>query len=144
MRCANAVRLTPLRSRFNGRSDQSYNVAGSSAITALMPDSTNTAAPAEKPTDPFQFRLRTLLIAVPILAIPCGYVAQLSIVRERRAVLAEVTRLGGKYIVEAEGLRDMAGRLGFVECWVMCLGRFGSTSQKPPPQPDEEKGTRVN
>ena len=46
----------------------------------------------------FQFRLRTLMIAVTPLAIPCGYVGwQAKIVRERRAVLDRITKAGGYY-----------------------------------------------
>jgi hypothetical protein len=41
----------------------------------------------------FQFRLRTLMIVVALLAIPCGYVGwQAKIVRERREFLASTGR----------------------------------------------------
>ena len=50
----------------------------------------------------FQFRLRTLMIGVTLLAIPCGYVGwQAKIVRERRAELnrvvdARLVGIGGR------------------------------------------------
>jgi hypothetical protein len=46
----------------------------------------------------FQFRLRTLMIVVTLLAIPCGYVGwQAKIVRERKSVLAEIEGVGGGF-----------------------------------------------
>jgi hypothetical protein len=43
----------------------------------------------------FQFRLRTLLIAVAVLSIPCAYVAkQAKIVRDREAAWAKVRTFG--------------------------------------------------
>jgi hypothetical protein len=49
----------------------------------------------------FQFSLRTLLIGVMLLAVAfdfCGYVGrQAEIVRERRALLDRIVRLGGCY-----------------------------------------------
>jgi hypothetical protein len=44
----------------------------------------------------FQFRLRTLMIAVTLLALPMGYVGwQATIVRERKATAREIVSLGG-------------------------------------------------
>ena len=44
----------------------------------------------------FQFELRTLLVVVALLSIACGYVGwQANIVRERKAVIAELQRIGG-------------------------------------------------
>ncbi len=43
----------------------------------------------------FQFRLRTLLIVVTLLAVPCAYVGwQAKIVRNRRAMLFDNPRFG--------------------------------------------------
>jgi hypothetical protein len=55
----------------------------------------------------FQFRLRTLMIAVTLFAlIPCGYVGwQAKIVRERRALLDSIKAAGG-YVTAA---RDNVG-----------------------------------
>jgi hypothetical protein len=45
----------------------------------------------------FQFRLRTLMIGVPLLAVPLGYVGwQAKIVRERRAMLIWIEDNGGR------------------------------------------------
>jgi hypothetical protein len=42
----------------------------------------------------FQFRLRTLMIAVTLLAIPCGYLGwQAKIVRDRRAMIDRVVSI---------------------------------------------------
>jgi hypothetical protein len=47
---------------------------------------------------PYQFRLRTLMIVVTLVAIPCGYVGwQAKIVRERKAVLAQIEDAGGGF-----------------------------------------------
>jgi hypothetical protein len=44
----------------------------------------------------FQFRLRTLMIGVTLLAVACGYVGwQAKIVRERQSALAAVKESGG-------------------------------------------------
>jgi hypothetical protein len=44
----------------------------------------------------FQFRLRTLLIGVTLLAVPMGYVGwQVKIVRERKEELRKITNDGG-------------------------------------------------
>ena len=53
----------------------------------------------------FQFSLRTLLIFVTLLAIPCWYVGeQFRIVQRRNAVLAKVRELGEHhYIRVADG-----------------------------------------
>jgi hypothetical protein len=50
----------------------------------------------------FQFRIRTMMIVVALLAIPCGYVSwQAKIVRERRGELnrvvdARLVGIGGR------------------------------------------------
>ena len=47
----------------------------------------------------FQFSLRTLLIAVTLLAIPCGYIGwQAKIVRERQSLRMKVTQMGGFHL----------------------------------------------
>jgi len=53
----------------------------------------------------FQFRLRTLMIAVTLLAlIPCGYVGwRAKIVRERKLMLDKVVSLGGGYAALVNG-----------------------------------------
>ena len=46
----------------------------------------------------FQFSLRTLLIAVTVLAVVCGYAAwQAKIVHERKALLLEIVRKNGLF-----------------------------------------------
>ncbi len=46
----------------------------------------------------FQFRLRTLLIVVTLLAVVCGYVGrQIEIVRERKSLLTLLVAEGGGY-----------------------------------------------
>jgi hypothetical protein len=50
----------------------------------------------------FQFSLRTLLIVVTLLAIPCWYMgSQYRIVAERRAVLAKVVKSGGGFYTDS-------------------------------------------
>jgi hypothetical protein len=52
----------------------------------------------------FQFRLRTLMIVVTLLAVPLGYVGwQAKIMRERRAMLRTIDAAGGRYVVINEG-----------------------------------------
>ena len=49
-----------------------------------MPDKPNTAEPGKPRRRWFQFRLRTLLIGVAVVALPCTYVAHAAnVVRER-------------------------------------------------------------
>jgi len=44
----------------------------------------------------YQFRLRTLLIVVTLVAVPCAYVGwQAKVVRERRALLDSLKAAGG-------------------------------------------------
>ena len=46
-----------------------------------------------------QFRLRTLLIAVALLAVPLGWFQwQIKIVRERKRLLGVIERVGGSYV----------------------------------------------
>jgi hypothetical protein len=55
-----------------------------------------------------QFRLRTLLIVVATLAVPCAYLAhEAKIVRQRRAMLRTVDAAGGRYLAINE--RDLNG-----------------------------------
>jgi hypothetical protein len=55
-----------------------------------------TSSSAPSPRRRFQFRLRTLMIGVTLLAVPCAYVGwQAKIVRERRALLDEINAAGG-------------------------------------------------
>ncbi len=47
----------------------------------------------------FQFRLRTLMIVVTLVAVECAYVGwQVKIVRERKATLAEIEASGGAFV----------------------------------------------
>jgi hypothetical protein len=82
------------------------NLAAENHLLRLPAVGDNAAMEAETPkADPpkrkrrwFQFSLRTLMIVVTLLAIPCGYVGwQAKIVRERRAVLDRITKTGGYY-----------------------------------------------
>ena len=51
---------------------------------------------AASPRRRFQFRLRTLMIGVTVLAVACAYVAhEAKIVRERKAMLAQIESAGG-------------------------------------------------
>jgi hypothetical protein len=51
---------------------------------------------APSPRYRFQFRLRTLMIGVTLLAVPLGYVGwQAKIVRDRRALLDSIKAAGG-------------------------------------------------
>jgi hypothetical protein len=66
----------------------------------------------------YQFGLRTLLIAVALLAIPCGYVAhEAMIVRERKTMLKLIVDRGG-VVIHGDGdpqpsvLRRMLGDEG--------------------------------
>jgi hypothetical protein len=57
-----------------------------------------------RPRRRFQFRLRTLMIGVTLLAGVCGYVGwQAKIVRERRAMLQTIEAAGGQYAAVADG-----------------------------------------
>jgi hypothetical protein len=57
---------------------------------------------APSPRRRFQFRLRTLLIGVTLLAGVCGYVGwQAKIVRERHAIAREVSQLHGGVFSES-------------------------------------------
>src|SRR5580693_1740940 len=48
------------------------------------------------PSPRFQFRLRTLLIVVTVVAVACGYFAhEARIVSQRKAVLAEIEHVAG-------------------------------------------------
>ena len=56
------------------------------------------------PLPRFQFRLRTLFVVVTVLSIPCTYIGwQAKVVRERKALLAELSNSGDGYITEATG-----------------------------------------
>jgi hypothetical protein len=85
----------------------------------------------------FQFRLRTLLIAVTLFAlIPCGYVGwQAKIVRERKNLLNRLVDSGGGYlayvpeegaywatdgkpVIEPPFLRSLFGDETILEIWV--------------------------
>jgi hypothetical protein len=57
-------------------------------------------APSERKRRRFQFRLRTLMITVTLLAVPMSYVGwQAKIVRERKDLLHRVVDSGGGYRV---------------------------------------------
>ena len=69
----------------------------------------------------FQFRLRTLLIGVTLLAVLLGYVGwQAKIVRERKAILREVTEMRGILILAS----DVSGQAAVVN--------LGQKRFKPP------------
>jgi hypothetical protein len=62
---------------------------------------THLPIPARKPRRHrwFQFSLRTLMIVVTLMAIPCAYIGwQARIVQERKAMLAEINGAGGVYL----------------------------------------------
>jgi hypothetical protein len=68
----------------------------------LLPTADSKVEPL-KPDPPkrrrFQFRLRTLMIVVTLLAVPLGYVGwQAKIVRERRSMLGTIDAAGGRYL----------------------------------------------
>jgi hypothetical protein len=72
----------------------------------------------------FQFRLRTLMIGLTLLAVPLGYVGwQAKIVRDRKAAIIEL-KTGGGTAIGAEGLSPSAlahGRdytIPFLRRWV--------------------------
>ena len=76
------------------------------------------------PMPRFQFSLRTLLIVVTLLAIPCGWLGwQAKIVRDRKAMMARIREAkGGGWTAE-----DVAGihlpkrdepRFGWVRDWL--------------------------
>ena len=63
----------------------------------------------------FQFSLRTLMIAVTLLAVPCAYVGwQVKIVRDRKATVHEVAEMNGDGGGEAQrdGPHRRSDRLG--------------------------------
>jgi hypothetical protein len=71
----------------------------------------------------FQFSLRTLLIVVALLAVPLGYVGwQAKIVRERKAMVREVAKMGGQVVFSS-----YETKLGPDSHF-----RFGETTMKPP------------
>ena len=52
----------------------------------------------------FQFRLRTLMIGVTLLAVPCAYIShEAKVVRERRAILRTIDTAGGRFLAINEG-----------------------------------------
>jgi hypothetical protein len=63
------------------------------ADNAAMEADPPKADPPKRKRRWFQFSLRTLMIVVTLLAVPCAYVGwQTKIVRERKAVLANCSR----------------------------------------------------
>jgi hypothetical protein len=82
-----------------------------------MSDKANTAEPGMPRRRWYQFRLRTLLVVVTLLAIPCGYVGwQARIVHERKAVIAEVERLGGSYSSRRPSMFEAGD-----PCWIRLM-----------------------
>jgi hypothetical protein len=83
-----------------------------------------------------QFRLRTLMIVVTLLAVPCAYVGwQAKIVRERKNLLTRLVDSGGGYlayvpeeggywatdgkpVIEPPFLRALFGDETILEIWV--------------------------
>ncbi|HEV2972350.1 MAG TPA: hypothetical protein VGY55_20415 [Pirellulales bacterium] len=77
----------------------------------------------------FQFHLRTLLIVVTLLTIPCAYIgAQAEIVRERKAMLEN----GHLTLSEATPARNRLPRLrvwlGDVDCFILYFDPIVSDS----------------
>jgi hypothetical protein len=69
------------------------------ADNAAMQTEPPKADPPKRKRRRFQFRLRTLMIGVTVLAVACGYVGwQESIVRERKELLSFVVNNGGGYL----------------------------------------------
>jgi hypothetical protein len=63
---------------------------------AAMQTEPSNAEPPKHKRRWFQYSLRSLMIFVALVAVVCGYVGwQAKIVRERRAMRAEINRLGG-------------------------------------------------
>ncbi|HEV7999442.1 MAG TPA: hypothetical protein VGP63_06160 [Planctomycetaceae bacterium] len=64
----------------------------------------------------FQFSLRTLLLVVPLLAVPCAYIAhEARTVTERRAILKLVVDRGGQVNIGADDpplVRRILGDVG--------------------------------
>jgi hypothetical protein len=61
----------------------------------------NVASPRRR----FQFRLRTLMIVVTLLAIPLGYIGRhFAVVRGRQAMLEGVVSRGGGYVAVGRSL----------------------------------------
>jgi hypothetical protein len=81
-----------------------------------MDEKPKTAGPGKKPRRRwFQFKLRTLLIGMALLTIPCGYVSwQAKIVRERKALLVEIESEGGGF---CSSKRTTAGFWGKFPIW---------------------------
>ena len=71
-----------------------------------MPIEPSNAEPLKRKRRWFQFRLRTLMIGVTLLAVACGYVGwQAKIVRERTAWLSTIRDRGGNVVtVQMVGL----------------------------------------
>jgi hypothetical protein len=65
-----------------------------------MPTEPPNAEPPKRQRRWFQFSLRTLLIGVTLLAVPCAYVGwQIKIVQERRSMLARIASTGGEVMM---------------------------------------------
>jgi hypothetical protein len=70
-------------------------------MPAMIP---TTSMSPKTPRRWFQFRLRTLLMFVAIVAVPCGWLGwKLELKRKERAVLSEVNRLGGTVLFDWQG-----------------------------------------
>ncbi len=68
----------------------------------------------------FQFRLRTLMIVVTLLAVPLGYVGwQEKIVRQRKAMLNEIKGTGGGYTTSEYTLQEVEE----VRAWALIRDR---------------------
>jgi hypothetical protein len=61
----------------------------------------NVAEPVKARRRWFQFRLRTLLIGMALVALPCGYVeSQVRIVEKRKEVRARAEQIGAYFCLE--------------------------------------------
>ncbi len=65
----------------------------------MLQELTEPMADQPSPRRRFQFRLRTLMIGVTLLAVPCGYIGwQARIVWERKAMLNRISEFDGSYL----------------------------------------------
>jgi hypothetical protein len=74
------------------------------------------ADPPKRKRNLFQFRLRTLLIGVALLAVPCAYVGwQAKIVAERKSLLERSDPSNGPILTYGEVVNGFGDHAGLVE-----------------------------
>jgi hypothetical protein len=68
----------------------------------------------------FQYSLRSLMIGVTLLAVPCGYIGwQAKIVRERKSLLERIDGVNGPILSHSEVIDGFGDHAGFVELpWI--------------------------